>query len=247
MNDATSAALLRYLCERFPDDDAARLVYADHLEDQGRHERAELIRVQVGLTRGYDPTAAARETELLTLHGDNWREEVPAWARPGSNFHRGFVAEVRCTVVDWVAGGADLVARTPIEEVFFEPGPTDAATLAASPALSRVPDADPVPCRPSAQRARSRSSPGLSISPISEELFLAGNDLGNEAVHWLAGARSLAKLTELDLRDNRISDAGAGLLAAASHFRQLTTLYLVNNRIGDEASGSGWPTVPGRT
>lgn len=35
-----------------PADDLPRLVYADWLEDQGRHERGELIRLQLALARG---------------------------------------------------------------------------------------------------------------------------------------------------------------------------------------------------
>jgi uncharacterized protein (TIGR02996 family) len=234
MTDSTSRALLRYLCEH-PDDDSARLVYADHLEDQGRPERAELIRVQVGLTRGQDSTAAARETELLTLHGDRWREEVPGWARPGSNFRRGFVAEVRCSVVEWLAGGEDLVARTPVEEVFFEPGPTDARALGASPALSRLRTL--ILCHASLGDAGVRDlvvfSPHLGRL---RELFLAGNDLGNEAADLIALTASLKQLTELDLRDNRIGDEGAHSLASSETLGHLTTLYLVNNRIGDEGA-----------
>jgi uncharacterized protein (TIGR02996 family) len=235
VNDSTSGALLRYLCEH-PDDVSARLVFADHLEDQGRPERAELIRVQVGLTCGRDPTAAARETELLTLHGDRWREEVPAWARRGSNFRRGFVAEVRCTVVDWLAGGEDLVARTPIEEVFFEPGPTDAAALANSVALARVRSL--ILCNAGLGDRGLRdflASPYLSGL---RELFLAGNDLGNEGIAWIARSSDLNQLAELDLRDNHIGDPGVRRLAASPYLTQLSTLYLVNNRIGDE--GTRW-------
>jgi type VI secretion system protein ImpC len=44
------AALLRAIVEA-PHDDMARLIYADWLEEHGRPERAELIRVQIALTR----------------------------------------------------------------------------------------------------------------------------------------------------------------------------------------------------
>src|SRR5262245_2568400 len=53
-----------------PDDDVPRLVYADWLDDHGRADRAELIRVQCRLARLPEeerarPTLLAQEQELL--------------------------------------------------------------------------------------------------------------------------------------------------------------------------------------
>lgn len=48
MTDPTERALLRGIIAN-PDDDTARLVYADWLDEHGQHERAELIRAQVEL------------------------------------------------------------------------------------------------------------------------------------------------------------------------------------------------------
>jgi uncharacterized protein (TIGR02996 family) len=47
---SAEAALLASIV-REPDDDGARLVYADRLEEHGRPERGEFIRLQVGLAR----------------------------------------------------------------------------------------------------------------------------------------------------------------------------------------------------
>ena len=47
---STEAALLRTIRES-PDDDTARLVYADFVEEEGDPARGEFIRVQVGLAR----------------------------------------------------------------------------------------------------------------------------------------------------------------------------------------------------
>jgi uncharacterized protein (TIGR02996 family) len=55
-----------------PNDDAPRLIYADWLDEQGRHERAEFIRVQVALS-GLDADDSrrdeleARERELESV------------------------------------------------------------------------------------------------------------------------------------------------------------------------------------
>src|SRR5215468_8406464 len=80
------------------DDNAPRLVYADWLEEQG-DPRGEFIRLQCELARLEDDDGRAgelrdRETSLLNLHGEKWREEIPEWARAKCEFRRGFVEEV---------------------------------------------------------------------------------------------------------------------------------------------------------
>jgi uncharacterized protein (TIGR02996 family) len=90
-----------------PDDDLPRLVYADWLEEHGRAERAELIRVQCSLAR---PQADYRETDerkrwaqrerwLLQRYSVPWRKELPQvpaveWGR----FERGMVESVFASV-----------------------------------------------------------------------------------------------------------------------------------------------------
>src|SRR5262245_11285594 len=77
---ATETGLLAAIAER-PADDFPRQVYADWLDDQGRGERAELIRLQLALAR--DPSLVEerrREQQLLAKHGMQWvQEELPGW------------------------------------------------------------------------------------------------------------------------------------------------------------------------
>jgi uncharacterized protein (TIGR02996 family) len=54
-----------------PADDAPRLVYADWLDEQGRHEQAEMIRVEQTYRR-----AKARLTALQERVGTAWAMEV---------------------------------------------------------------------------------------------------------------------------------------------------------------------------
>src|SRR5262249_28497684 len=87
------AALLAAVCQN-PDDTDVRRVYADWLEDAGRVERAELIRVQcdVASITGDDPRRPAlemREEALLVAHEAEWRPEVQVWARKKAHFRRG--------------------------------------------------------------------------------------------------------------------------------------------------------------
>src|SRR6476619_554029 len=54
-----------------PADDAPRLIYADWLDEHGRPERAEFIRVQCELARRDDPALRRREADLLAAHHDD--------------------------------------------------------------------------------------------------------------------------------------------------------------------------------
>jgi uncharacterized protein (TIGR02996 family) len=122
-----------------PGDDAPRLVYADWLEEQGRYERAELIRVQCELARpggacpvcderGWQKCNAftpqcrrkalrRREEELVyPPNGTLWAKglRVTGW---GVTYRRGFVEEVRCTTADWLEHGTGVVLAQPVTRV----------------------------------------------------------------------------------------------------------------------------------
>ena len=94
-------ALLRAICEN-PAEDTPRLVYADWLQENGRAERAEFIRLQCeawGLSPAYPTLTAARTraSELLRAHRDRWFDELPTvlgveW---GDLFVRGFIDTAR--------------------------------------------------------------------------------------------------------------------------------------------------------
>ncbi len=74
-----------------PADDAPRLVYADWLDEHGRPERAEFIRVQCELARRKTKALRRREAELLAKHHDEFAGHLAA---PGLRFRfeRGFIA-----------------------------------------------------------------------------------------------------------------------------------------------------------
>ena len=91
---------MRAICAD-PEDDTARLVYADWLDENGDPERAEFIRLQIansGLLKKDDPNGLRIE-ELLQQHGTTWINELPqlpgiGWPR---TFHRGFGEAVSVT------------------------------------------------------------------------------------------------------------------------------------------------------
>ena len=83
---AARAAFMRAICEN-PDDDTARLVFADWLTEHGENDRAVFIRLQVELAADTLPEASraevqARAEALLGRNRAAWWAELPA--RPGS-------------------------------------------------------------------------------------------------------------------------------------------------------------------
>jgi uncharacterized protein (TIGR02996 family) len=100
------AALLRTICES-PDDDLPRLVYADWLDEHGRADRAEFIRVQCEAARliTYDDRHTKlrqRARKLFEAHGrrwlaDDWPEADPNQPVDGRSFERGFFCRVSMT------------------------------------------------------------------------------------------------------------------------------------------------------
>jgi uncharacterized protein (TIGR02996 family) len=124
--DALLAAVLAN-----PEDDLPRLMLADHLEERngpGDAERSEFIRVQCAVwsypARWLNPHARYGEyadlkrREWVLWHsvpavGDWFRPFAPIKEQPGvclsadwgrATIHRGFIAEVRCTLAEWCGG-----------------------------------------------------------------------------------------------------------------------------------------------
>lgn len=123
MSDAPDRKFVDTFVENI-DDDLPRLVYADWLDEHGRAERAEFVRVQVERARlpAWDAAQVRlrlREDELLRLHGEEWLAEMPAvegarWER----FRRGVVAEVRFASFDAMRKSAHACrAVAPVEAV----------------------------------------------------------------------------------------------------------------------------------
>ena len=99
MTDREARSFLEAICAN-PDDNTARLVFADWLDDHDNAPRAEFIRVQVERAALPEWDARwvrllARERVLLAQHEADWRAELPdlkyvTWGE----FRRGFVAQV---------------------------------------------------------------------------------------------------------------------------------------------------------
>ncbi|MBN9119670.1 MAG: TIGR02996 domain-containing protein [Planctomycetes bacterium] len=125
-----------------PDDDTARLVYADFLDEQGGPAdaaRAEFIRLQTRLAAldEADPARAAledRENELLRAHERAWLGQLrPALAKGLSRwtFERGFVSKIGISAPALADHGGPLFDRHPIATVRLDtPVPSEPGQLA---------------------------------------------------------------------------------------------------------------------
>ncbi|AMV29301.1 Leucine Rich repeats (2 copies) [Gemmata sp. SH-PL17] len=181
-----------------PDDDTPRLVYADWLDEHGRHERAEFIRVQIELARAPNHPdhlgLRAREAKLLEAHEQ-------AWAPNNAlclffKWRRGFVATLH-PAARGVFGGEDslkLLAEFPLaEELEIGFCMTDAEFR------------------------------HLPVLPNLRSLTLGGNvRLTNDAIRRVGKLRTLHRLR---LSLDRLTDACLAYLAGLTELRHLDISY----------------------
>lgn len=233
-------AFLQAICEN-PSDDTPRLVYADWLEERGRVERAEFIRLQIDVTHGRR-RAAAREKELLFQHGDAWTAELPElegirWG----DFERGFVESVGAATSDvFVEHAAAIFAAAPVRRLVMKrlagrsPGLTHFYKCRF---LKRLTHLD-LSGQGRVPGMRSRHVLGLS-SQLSNLRSFRASDCGlrDAEMRWLCGdLEDVSNLEELVLSSNEIGSEGARALAASRHLTHLTRLVLSNNQIDTEGA-----------
>lgn len=116
--DALLAAILAN-----PDDDTARLVYADWLQEHGDEDRAAFIRLQIERER-LTPNVArfgslAREERLLFARQKaEWQLPVRA-LMPSAvvQFRRGFIEEVTVQAAHFARNGAEALRLEPVRSV----------------------------------------------------------------------------------------------------------------------------------
>lgn len=94
-----------------PDDDTARLVFADWLEEHDEPARAEFIRLQIA-----NAVASQREHDLMLSFLDEW---FPDECCPG--IRRGFSFNVEIACEEFMRDGfaKELFSRVPVESVML--------------------------------------------------------------------------------------------------------------------------------
>lgn len=218
-----------------PDDDTARLVFADWLEEHNEKDRAEFIRLgcQHAQLVEDDPQWWPLKHRLEALehtHYDDWQQELPPWARKGVSFRRGFVDGFVTSATLWIKRSEKLLTTAPLSGVRLQNVRGFLPQLLATSTLARL-------------RWLSLGWNNLegvmhtvAACPALANLRGFGLNLAhlhNDDAKALADSPHLGELLTLDLRNNRISEAGAIALANARTLLKLKKLEFSENRIGD--------------
>ena len=242
-------AFLDAICAQ-PDDDTARLVYADYLTENGQPDRGEFIRAEIELANTPPTTEADerrrrvlldRRAALLKRHGAVWLAPFLPFAKE-SAFVRGFVQSVEVPANTFLQQAEKWFALTPLTRVKITTCYVwDQATggprwwvesLFASPHLARVEALDLESLELTADDVTSLA--GRDLSRL-RELILRWNSIRSPGAAALATSPHLAHLEVLDLRSNGITDAGARAMAESPHLARLTELRMSRNPIRDRS------------
>jgi uncharacterized protein (TIGR02996 family) len=217
-------------------DDRPRLVYADFLDDSGEPERAELIRVQLALSRlGEDdprrPALIDRQAELLTRNRAAWTAHL-AGLVVSVDFRRGIPDSASVEALTFVERGEELFQRLRVRRLRLLDAAPFAAKLAVSPLLANVRELDLCSAELGpAGLAELVRSPFLKNL---DALDLGFNGLDDGAVVALSRSSNLPNLTALVLNDNdRITGDGLTALAESPFFAGLTALDVSGNDIAE--------------
>ena len=228
--------ILRTIRE-LPFDDMPRLVYADWLEENGRAERAEFIRLQCAMATAADErrrqALMKRERQVWRNCAASWRAELPAGLR-GCPFHRGFVQprDLELTPGQFLALSSDYLDAAPTWSAkLFIHAPDPLPELARSPHLERltrlslyVNGADHTELDELLASARLKNLRSLHVE---------GRPFQVEHVRTIANAPALGGLRRLGLFCNPIREDGARALANSPHLKNLETLELNGCGLGE--------------
>ena len=117
-----------------PDDDTARLVFADWLQEHGEPERAEFIRCQIEAAKLPEPKRekskpAKRAAALLKKHEAEWRKVVPereddyfylyGGRTLAGKYDRGFLTHIGTYTPEFLKVAAQLLAVEPGTFILF--------------------------------------------------------------------------------------------------------------------------------
>lgn len=211
------------------DDDAARLVFSDWLEEQGEAERAEFVRVQVRRASlpSWDAAQVGlgiRERELLAKYGETWLQEMPEI--PGvrwEGFRRGVVAVVSFVNYDAMRTSARACcAIAPIEAVRVS-WPRRRESAEKAPPIAELRELTLTGPRPmyEGEVARLADSPQLATLRVLKACGLDAEELGQ-----LTDSPHLGNLRSLCLTSNGVGTAGVLSLTRAATLTSLEALDL---------------------
>jgi uncharacterized protein (TIGR02996 family) len=241
---STEKALLRGVIDS-PEDDLPRLAYADWLDENGKGERADFIRLQVRLAQipQYERAWQEAYRGRRLMHGDEILQTLPPlpggvkWAMP--NFRRGFPEGVRVdSIAAFLENAEEIFPLAPILHLEIdarhESLDTAIVPLADSPWLGRLRSLEISLGRMAPTAARR-----LGESPHAQglhRLALTFGGIGSAGVRALVDTPLFPRLRELDLQSGDYADlAGPAFAAALWQLHEPCTLQMLNlcsNRMG---------------
>jgi uncharacterized protein (TIGR02996 family) len=233
-----------------PEDDDARLVYADYLLEQG-DPRGEFIQIQIRLggsawgARGRrssnvleltNEELIAREKSLLKRHQKAWLEPFRTAIRTWI-WKRGFVFSVEADGAKLLDGIETVLEHAPLERaVLTALKPPLLAKLAKTRAIERLRDLRIAQNRIGPKTADVLHSPHFKNL---RSLDLWGNPLGEEGGKMLGTAPHLGSLKVLDLSTCELTPGAVDAISKAKYFPQLENLNLrFNDALGPEIGES---------
>jgi uncharacterized protein (TIGR02996 family) len=221
-------AFLQSIAET-PDDDAPRLIFADWLDEQGDHDRAEFIRLQCRLAWQPVPDTEdrLRVYDLLDANEHTWLEDFPEADEVRARlFERGFVSWADVDSLEAFRRHAAALRQTPARKIRVSQD-QDGSLPANWPEWTECEGIAGLafciwPFGPdqTAILAASPHAAGL------RELAITYSDFDSDSLAILASSPHLGSLTHLDLTNHLVSADGIRALARSSTLQSLRTLDL---------------------
>lgn len=234
-----------------PNDDAARLVWADAVGG----ERGEFVVVQCDLARGGLSIAETvarrkRERELLETHGERWAKLdglASSW-----EFRRGFVEAATVEAAVFVSRAAEILGAAPVlrslratgfectvsaedqwlSGVHLEPAMKELLTV---PELARID-------RLAICRAVMVHEPPDPPSQPYHQRYETGR--GDDVATALVGGRILSRVNGLAFENSELTSLGVHALVASNQLAAIEALRLgrviVRRHVDEPAPSDGW-------
>jgi uncharacterized protein (TIGR02996 family) len=233
-------AFMRTIVES-PEDDAPRLVYADYLQEHGEADRAEFIRIQCELARTpeYESHYAQlwdRESELLTLHREEWELAIPI----KQAFRRGFVEHLTLTDSEFMTYLPRLVDKVPISELHFQNFPLSMQPFLGARLVEHIRGIELIGI--GGIPAHIVDFGPIEIGNI-KRLTARANRINPLMVPRVTELLRLTDLEYLDLSDNPLHIEGVARLAQWESMKKLSVLRL--NQMDAEINYANRMRAPG--
>jgi uncharacterized protein (TIGR02996 family) len=206
-----------------PEDDAARLAYADCIESMDK-DRASFIREQIAEARARRAKRTygrAGKSQLLVAHEREWARTLLKYAAD-VQFDRGFVHSISIEPYLFLEYGEWLFLNAPIREVRFtapdDDDPFPMSELAASPLLERL-----------------------------DAIIFGDPRLGDDLLKVLAASPRLTRLVKLSAATKRVDPSVYELLAAQPLTRKAISLHVSQENFpGQQFGDTGRDDLHGR-